>query len=247
MLAAAVVLLPAIAHAQVIEAWVQRYDGQAKSEQPVAMAADAHGNVIVTGVSYGETLKYSSAGVPLWTNRFSGPEDGYSAPAALAMDASGNVLVTGQSCSSDVSVVLCTTAKYSPDGLSLWTRSAQASDSWGGQLLAVDPSGNVIVTCQPPWNGSNHDVLTIRYSSEGVQLWAKRYNGPSNSDDWPAAVVTDAAGNAVITSCASTSTGSKSATIKYSGDGVLLWTNSYGALAKSALALWQWTAAARWQ
>ena len=44
------------------------------------MAVDASGNVVVTGYS-GDgpdyvTIKYSSAGVPLWTNRYNGPGNG---------------------------------------------------------------------------------------------------------------------------------------------------------------------------
>jgi len=37
------------------------------------------------------TIAYSSAGVPLWTNRFNGT------PSKMAVDNSGNVFVTGQS------------------------------------------------------------------------------------------------------------------------------------------------------
>ena len=44
------------------------------------MAVDGSNNVIVTGYSFGSasyddyaTIKYSSAGVPLWTNRYNGP------------------------------------------------------------------------------------------------------------------------------------------------------------------------------
>ncbi len=41
------------------------------------------------------TIGYSSAGVPLWTNRYNGPGNGQDWAWALAVDASGNVIVTG--------------------------------------------------------------------------------------------------------------------------------------------------------
>ena len=44
------------------------------------MAVDGSNNVVVTGYSSGSgsdydyaTIKYSAAGVPLWTNRYNGP------------------------------------------------------------------------------------------------------------------------------------------------------------------------------
>ena len=99
MLAAAA-LLPAAAHAQAIEAWVQRYNGPGTGDDYAwAMAVDASGNVVVTGQSYiglggGDrasryaTIKYSSAGVPLWTNLYIGPANNDVANA-IALDSSG--------------------------------------------------------------------------------------------------------------------------------------------------------------
>ena len=68
------------------------------------MAVDGSNNVIVTGYSDGggynydyATIKYSSAGVPLWTNRYNGPGNGDDYGHAVAVDGSNNVIVTGYS------------------------------------------------------------------------------------------------------------------------------------------------------
>ena len=59
-----------------VEAWVQRYRGPGYADdRAYAVAVAASGNVVVTGSSSGSggydyaTIAYSSAGVPLWTNR----------------------------------------------------------------------------------------------------------------------------------------------------------------------------------
>ncbi len=232
---AALVLLPAAADAQAIEAWVQRFTSQGDLHRP-AMAIDANGDVLVTSVSYGGdpayggshddwvTLKYSAAGVPLWTNYYNGPENSMDMSHALTVDASGNVLVTGVSVGSPDVPTLCTTVKYSPDGAALWTRQV-ASGSSGGWALAVDAVGNVFVTCQSPWEGTHYDILTLKYSSAGDLLWTRRYNGPANTDDMPWAMATDVDGNVVVAGLARGAGQFNSVTLKYSSAGGLLWTS----------------------
>ena len=67
------------------------------------MAVDSSNNVIVAGIptAYGSdyvTIKYSSEGVPLWTNHYNGRGYGDNNHAlAVAVDGSNNVIVTGYS------------------------------------------------------------------------------------------------------------------------------------------------------
>src|SRR5262245_52935111 len=64
---AALAFGPQPAQAAVTEAWVQRYGSEAGSEdRAYKVVTDAAGNVIVAG-SHG-LIKYSGAGVALWTN-----------------------------------------------------------------------------------------------------------------------------------------------------------------------------------
>src|SRR5262245_749185 len=99
-------LCPASAHAQGgVSLWTNRYDGPANNtDEAQAIAVDSNGNVLITGRSwsgndfeagYGyATIKYSSLGVPLWTNRYD-EAGGFSSPTGLAVDGTGNVFVTG--------------------------------------------------------------------------------------------------------------------------------------------------------
>jgi hypothetical protein len=98
------------------EAWVQRYGGHgSRDDSPRAVAMDGAGNVIVTGSSYGAssspdfaTIKYSGAGVPLWTNRYHGLND---SAIAVAVDEDDNVVVSG----------IFATIKYLSSGTAVWT------------------------------------------------------------------------------------------------------------------------------
>src|SRR5262249_18396931 len=79
-----------------VPAWVQRYSHLAgSSDYANTLVTDNAGNVVVAGSTYGGgitgsemlVIKYSGAGVPLWTNRC----NGNSAAAAVAVDSNGNV------------------------------------------------------------------------------------------------------------------------------------------------------------
>src|ERR1017187_2559848 len=95
-------LLPALTRAvSVNQAWVQRYNGPGNGDdEATAVAVDGSNNVIVTGFSIGSgsgydyaTIRYSGAGVPLWTNRYNGPGNGNDYAQSMAVDGSNNVIV----------------------------------------------------------------------------------------------------------------------------------------------------------
>ncbi len=231
-------LLPALTRAETaVQAWVQRYNGPGNGEdRATAMAVDASNSVIVTGYSIGSgsaedysTIKYSSAGVPLWTNRYNGPGNGSDYAYAVAVDGSNNVIVTGYSTGSGSSHDYAT-IKYSSAGVPLWTNryNGPGNGGDGATALAVDGSNNVIVTGWSVGSGSTSDYATIQYSSAGALLWINRYNGPGNASDEAYAATVDGSNDVVVTGISSGSDGSYDyATIKYSSAGLPLWTNRY--------------------
>ena len=173
-------LLPASAPAETaVQAWAQRYHGPANGDNwGYAVTVDSSNNVIVTGYSAGSgsgedyaTIQYSSAGVPLWTNRYNGPGNYTDNAEAVAVDGNNDVIVTGLSCSStNLSSSDFATLKYS-------------SEVTGGSV----------------GNGSYSDYATIKYSSAGLPLWTNRYDGPGNGLDNAFAVAVDHSGNVIVT------------------------------------------------
>jgi uncharacterized delta-60 repeat protein len=216
--------------------WTNRYSGLGTGGGSVyAVAVDSGNNVIVTGASNNgtnrdyATIEYSSAGVPLWTNRYNGPGNGEDTATAIAVDGSNNVLVTGYSPGSG-SANDYATIKYSSAGVPLWTNRYNGPGNYDdyATAVAVDASNNVIVTGYSFGNGSFFDYATVQYSSAGVPLWTKRYNGPGNSADHAQAVVVDSNNSVIVTGYSRGSGGSYDfATIEYSSAGAPIWTNCY--------------------
>jgi len=232
-------LLPAQTRGETaVQAWVQRYNGPGNGDdQARVVAVDGSNNVIVTGYSASTngypsnydylTIKYSSAGVPLWTNRYHA-----GVANAVAVDGSNDVIVTGWWYGGGM-YNDCLTIKYSSAGLPLWTNCYSGLENGDDQarVVAVDGSNNVIVTGYSASTNAypyNYDYLTIKYSSAGIPLWTNRYNGPGNTDDEAIAVAVDGSNNVIVTGHSVGSKGNNDyATIQYSSAGVPLWTNRY--------------------
>jgi uncharacterized delta-60 repeat protein len=220
------VLLPALAHSEVpVQAWVQRYNGSGNGDDwATAVVVDSSNNVIVTGYSTGSgsgydyaTIKYSSAGVPLWTNRYNGPANNYDRANAAAVDGNDDVIVTGSSFGGRYDDYL--TIKYTSAGVPLWTNRYSGNGTSVSTSVAVDANNDVLVTGFA-W-GTYADYVTIKYSSDGVPLWTNRYNGPGSGNDYARAVAVDGSNNVIVAG------GPAYATIKYSSAGQPLWTNRY--------------------
>jgi hypothetical protein len=220
--------------------WTNRFHGPGDfyDDQPNAVAVDAQGNAFVAGVSFGDggnqdyvTIKYSSAGVGLWTNRYNGPGNGNDGANAVTVDGGGNVIVTGLSVGLDglSSFFDYATVKYSNAGVPLWTNryNGPANNEDQATGVVVDGSGNVFVTGISYAINGRADFATVGYSGAGVPLWTNRYNGPADSDDNARAVAVDSSGNVFVTGESWNGSATDYATIKYSAAGVPLWTNRY--------------------
>jgi uncharacterized delta-60 repeat protein len=220
--------------------WVSRYNGSGRGEDDArALVVDSQANVYVTGNSWGgtgtyddyATVKYDRDGNELWVARYNGPSNLFDRAIALAVDGQGNVYVTGSSEGSGSGFDYAT-VKYDAEGNLLWVAryNGQGNQNDYARSIALDGQGNVYVTGSA-WNGSDYDYVTIKYSPDGVLLWAARYDGLGNGNDHPTRLVVDSEGNVYVTGN-SRGLGSQQdyATLKYDTNGELLWVAHYNGL-----------------
>ena len=98
--------------------------------------------------------------------------------------------------------------------------------------MVIDASENVYVTgysCSGPYIG-DHDFVTIKYNSSGVQQWVQTYNGPGDSTDIAVGIAVDGSGNVYVTGKSFESGVHPTydyATIKYNSSGVQQWVHRY--------------------
>jgi uncharacterized delta-60 repeat protein len=208
------------------EQWVARYNGPGNyADCANSIALDADGNAYVTGWSSVSetdedyaTIKYDTAGNELWVARYNGPGNDDDWANAIAVDVAGSVFVTGYSSVSGTDVDYAT-IKYNTNGNELWiARYNGPGNTWDrAGAIALDPEGNVYVTGGSEGSGTDSDYATIKYDTDGNQLWIRRYNGPIDDSDCAVAIALDLDGNVYVTGGSYWGgTSSDYTTIKYS-------------------------------
>jgi len=174
------------------------------------------------------TVKYNSAGIEQWAQRYNGPGNAWDWVKAIAVDGQGNVYVTGGVASGGYDDY--GTIKYNSVGDTVWVKlyNGPGNHGDGASALALDGQGNVYVTGGSSGSGTSLDYATIKYNSAGDTLWVRRYNGPGNGDDWAYSLALDGQGNVYVTGeSRGSGTSDDYATIKYNSTGVQQWVQRY--------------------
>lgn len=175
---------------------------------------------------------YSQISISIdWIARYNGPGDSIDVANDIAVDNAGNVYVTGYSAGL-LSLTDYTTIKYDPNGNQLWVARYNGPGLLNDEAkaIAVDESGNVYVTGVSfgLLSLSLNDYATIKYDSNGNELWVRRYNGMLLGDDAATDLALDGNGGVIVTGYSTGSlTGTDYTTIKYNSNGTEQWVRKY--------------------
>lgn len=131
--------------------------------------------MVLTGLAWG-------ASTFEWSRRYDGPMHGTDEPAAVAVNASGSVFVTGTISRAGEKTGYAT-LKYDADGKLEWVRRSEARATARAKAIALDASGNVVVTGE-----SDGEFLTIKYDDDGNELWTRRYRRGAGYNDGARAI-----------------------------------------------------------
>ena len=212
------------------EVWTSNYQN---IYMVVALSLDPSQNVHIAGNSLYDcaTIKFNNAGTEQWAVTQSGPALGFERPAKMILDPSGNLLVAGRSngilTSLDYFLV-----KYDPAGVQQWNVLYNGPNNWPDLVsaIATDNAGNVYLTGSSDVPGAGSDWATVKYSSDGVEQWVTRFNGPGNSSDQANAMAVDENGNVFVTGYSTSESSPYNldfTTIKYNTSGIEQWIAYY--------------------
>lgn len=168
------------------------------------------------------TIKYNSKGEQLWMSKFNGPENGNDGSVAIVTD-KNNIYVTGYCAGSEESVDIYTFKHNSDDGSLMWKAvfNNPIKDVDYPTAMAIDADNNIYVTGYSHYTSAGNDYITIKYTLNGAQIWAKPYGG--KSDDKATAIAIDALGNIYVTGNSNGNYG----TVKYNPSGEVEWDAKY--------------------
>ena len=172
-----------------------------------------------------------------WVRRYNGTDNWVDNAVAIVADENGNIYVTGESCETG-RYYDYTTISYDPFGNIRWMAKYSSPDNYPDMATAmtIDSFGNIIVT-GTSWGdySTYYDYATIKYDSNGNELWVARYNTLQNFWDEARSVIADPQGNVYVSGISKDRnppgpTGFNIATVKYDPDGNELWVARYNCL-----------------
>ena len=255
-----------------IHDWSQRF-GDAAAQYGYSTAVDGSGNVIVTGRFWGTVdfgggtltsagsadiyvAKFDAAGDHLWSQPFG--DASAQAAYSTVVDGSGNVIITGvfwgtvdfgggtltSAGNTDIYV-----AKFDAAGAHQWSKRFGDATTEYSYSVAVDGSGNVIIT---GWfygtvdfggglmtSAGSADMYVAKFDADGNHLWSKHFGDESGQAGRSVAV--DASGNIIATGefygtvdfggdTLTTAGGADIHVAMFDSDGSHLWSDGFGGL-----------------
>jgi uncharacterized delta-60 repeat protein len=206
------------------ELWASRYNGPGNSDdEAVAIALQSSGKVIVSGSSFGAGSSYDFATVAYnnsdggfsWAERYNGAGNSADVLSAMKVGPGDNIFLTGSS-GTNTSLNYAT-EKLDAAGNRIWVReyNGAGNDADAANAMSVNSAGEVFVTGYSYTTKSLSDIVTVKYSPNGAQQWAVRYDSPTSGSDAGLLMAMDGAGNTAVAGQSAGIASGSIITIKY--------------------------------
>ncbi|MCX7877794.1 MAG: T9SS type A sorting domain-containing protein [Ignavibacteria bacterium] len=223
--------------------WQKKYNGSGNStDRSVGVTRDRQGYVYVTGTSSGYqtgfdfcTIKYSASGDSVWVRRYNGISNGNDEAVEILISEEGDVYVTGSTFVKGNGMDIAT-VKYNSSGVQQWVSRYNGQSSLNEMPVAlhIDNEGNIVVSGNSAGSGTNWDMVTIKYNSQGAEIWSSVYNGSANNQDLVTSMVVDKLGSIYVTGMSWNGSDDDFLILKYNSLGEQLWVSSYNGSGNSA-------------
>ncbi len=190
-------------------------------EVGLRLEIDADGNIYF-GNSDAELFKLDPDGQVLWSR----PDTG----SIIKLSPDGYIYAATPVPSAGADESTLQTTKLDLEGNALWTDVYEGPvlGENNPQTIALDTEGNAFVVGKSAGDGTDLDIVTIKYGPLGTREWVVRYDGPAMGEDYPNAAEVDHGGNLLLTGASvGVGTDLDYVTIKYDTGGNLLWASRY--------------------
>lgn len=190
------------------------------------------GRINLFGREYiGRTQSGQSSGLyRSWiANYGSGDAPSYQMANKIKTDSQGNVIVAGSVSDSSYGADLFV-RKFDKNGNQLWYKKYKGTVHGDNTTigLAIDGNDNIYVLGRVFSAQTWYDIVTIKYSPDGTELWSKSYDGTLHGNDYPSAIKIDKNNDVYVTGWVADADNTYDlVNLKYDSQGNQLWDYLY--------------------
>lgn len=159
----------------------------------------------------------------------SGEAPSYQMPNKIKADTQGDLIVAGSVMDSSYGMDLYV-RKFDMNGNQLWYKKYRGLEPGNNSTadLAIDGNDNIYVLGKVYNPETWYDIVILKYSPDGTELWSRSYDGSLHGTDYPSAMKIDENNNVYVTGWVSGADQTYNLiTLKYDSQGNRLWDYTY--------------------